>query len=97
MPDSQGLLLSNMPPPQFTQPIFLILTACITGLGEHGYKSPSLEVWVSVNIIGGGGVLIAARQLTGKDFPLETTAAHLGEMLLASWRLFHIWLLDPGR
>lgn len=39
----------------------LILTAYITGLGEHGYKSPSLEVWVSVNIMGGGGVLIAAR------------------------------------
>lgn len=39
----------------------LILTACITGLGEHGYRSPSLEVWVSLNIMGGGGVLIAAR------------------------------------
>lgn len=39
----------------------LILTARIAGLGEHGYKSPSLEVWVSLSIMGGGRVLIAAR------------------------------------
>lgn len=33
----------------------------VTEPREGGYKSPSLEVWVSLNIMGGGAVLIAAR------------------------------------
>lgn len=33
----------------------------VTEPREGDYKSPSLEVWVSLNIMGGGAVLIAAR------------------------------------
>lgn len=46
---------------QFTQQILSHIDRMHYRVGEHSYKSPSLEVWVSLNIMRGGGVLIAAR------------------------------------
>lgn len=54
--------------PSPTSPVHAapILPRIDHALGEHGYKSPSLEVWVSLDVTGGGGLSIAARSLTGR-------------------------------